>query len=247
VTRKIPDLSGWHPSEQQKAARKLADTIRPAALHAALVKTLPGFSEALAALTKKKADPNEGRAVLIYAEIHDAICDLLANLLARDTPRPTIAVVRHNLDELESALAAFSDAWKRTDIRTRHHIYLTLGEDESSPLPNPLAVLPDAWDRGLDRMTKFHETVQWIGAGIARAKAELPPQDGRRGDYDAFVARLADVYTTCTGRPFTSSRKEGNATDFVDAIAASLPARYVPPEGTIESTVRRVVSDRKRG
>ena len=96
--KETPDLSGWHPSEQQKAARKLADTIDPTELHAALVKTFPGYSEALAALTKKKANPNEGRAVKIYAEIDNAICDLLANLLTRDTPRPTIAVVRHNLE-----------------------------------------------------------------------------------------------------------------------------------------------------
>jgi hypothetical protein len=246
VTKKIPDLRGWHPAEHQAAARELADKIDHKAINKALAKTLPGFREALAALTKKEAHPDEGRAVWVYAKIDEAICHLLAHLLSLDAPRPTIGVVRHNLADLENALAAFSEAWKRTDTRARHHIYLTLGKGNSSPLLNPLAVEPDAWNRGLDGMMKFHETVQWIGAGIAKAKAKLPTQDGRRGDYDAFVARLADVYTTCTGRRFTSSRKEWNATAFVDAIAASLPARYVPPEGTIESTVRRVVRDRNR-
>ena len=82
MTKKIPDLSGWHPSKQQQAARELADTIEPAALRAALVKTLPGFSEALVALEKEEADPNEGRAALIYAEVDAAICDLLSSLLA---------------------------------------------------------------------------------------------------------------------------------------------------------------------
>jgi hypothetical protein len=247
VTKKIPDLRGWHPAEHQAAARELADKIDHKAINKALAKTLPGFSEALAALTKKEAHPDEGRAVWVYAKIDEAICHLLAHLLSLDAPRPTIGVVRHNLADLENALAAFSEAWERTDTRARHHIFLTLGKDNSSPLLNPLAVEPDAWNRGLDGMMKFHETVQWIGAGIAKAKAKLPTQDGRRGDYDAFVARLADVYTSCTGRPFTASRNRDNATDFVNAIASSLPEQYVPTKTTIASAITRVIRNRKRG
>ena len=247
MTKKIPDLSGWHPSKQQQAARELADTIEPAALRAALVKTLPGFSEALVALEKEEADPNEGRAALIYAEVDAAICDLLSSLLARDIPRPTIGFVRHNLDELERALAAFSDAWKRTDIRTKHHVFLTLGEGGSSPLPNPQTVLPDAWGRGLDRMSNFQDAVQWISAGIERAKAELPAQDGRRGDYDAFVARLADVYTSCTGRPFTASRAR-RAMQPISLMPSQLAARTICPHGsgTIAAAITRVIRNRKR-
>ena len=43
-------------------------------------------------------------------------------------------------------------------------------------------------------MTIIHETVQWISGGIAKAKAELPPQDGEAATM--MLSLLA--WPTCT-------------------------------------------------
>ena len=250
MTEKIPDLRGWHPAEHQAAARELADKIDHEALNDALGDTLPGYRHALVAALAYPDENSAAKVALaaagtaVYADVLSALCDLLAHLMIKET-RPSIAVVRRNLEEMQGALAALSAAWGRADIRTKDLIYRALGEPEAAPLP-VRSPSDGAWDRGVDRILKFNEGAGWIADRIEKATAALPAQDFRSGDYDAFVARLGDLFTAFTKLPFTTSDNTGNALNFIAAASAVLPKPYAPSRSRLGWSVRRVVRERRK-
>jgi hypothetical protein len=208
--------------------------------------------EALSKIAGRLPCADEFEALDILARMREALRAFIETYREnRAEPRPTVGTVRDDLRRLDQALAELNEAWAAMSGRTSRGLAEAAGQAPFGELERrPLVAMPDVWARGAFRVVNFRRAVDQITEAISatRAAANKADQDRRAPvpGLETLTDRLAAIFTECTGRQLSTSRKSTGAVGWMQQVVETLPRQYRPSADAVTWAVRRATTRSSR-